>query len=65
MIIRTKSWHRKLTLTGSKAKKPDNRAYIVNEISTLVWWRGIKIPLSRVTGWEILICRCSVRDRLQ
>lgn len=65
MTIRTKSWQVSRTLTASKAKKPDNRAYIVNEISTLVWWRGIKIPLSRVTGWEILICRCSVRDRLQ
>ena len=21
--------------------------------------------MSKVTGWEILICRCSVRDRLQ
>ena len=33
--IRTKSWHRRRTLTGSKTKT-DERAYIANEISTFV-----------------------------
>lgn len=36
MIIRTKSWQVSRTSTDSKAK-PDDRAYIVNEISTIVW----------------------------
>lgn len=36
--IRIRNWHRRRTLTDSKAKKTDDRAYIANEISTIVWW---------------------------
>lgn len=38
MSIPIRNWHRRRTLTDSKAKKTDDRAYIANEISTIVWW---------------------------
>lgn len=36
MSIRIVSWHRRLTLTNFNSIKLDDRAYIKNEISTVV-----------------------------
>lgn len=38
MIIRTKSWPRKLILTNFDRIKFDERAYIKYKISTIVWF---------------------------